>query len=663
MNLSMNLGMKFNLDFNTLNAALTSCQLTMPPTRRRRTQASSPPPPLQPSSSAKPAPSPPQVSASGRPRVKGRPPLKQTAPSSLPPIPLAPSNVKRENGLPASLPQIPKKQQHLQQQQLQQSAPLPQPPDRKSFWDILKTGDDVSKMKDPLNELFGLILDELRSRNVEESVISNIGKIKVKEEVEEEKAIVKEREEGNEDDDENIRPRKKIKLKLETEPEFEPDNAEESEIPSVYRPENPSALQDIDMGKLMKDADQLGLYDDEKARLKYKDEEEFLKCKFAVASFPKNDLQDMLPGVIPMTDFSGPKPTQQVAWNSWLSYIEPFFRNFNDEDLKFLKSEFIAPLYLSKYLNIPPSERKSDTLLNPNYIPPLGPKYSEVWSLENEGKNVKVSRLSQSLSNKLKKLNAGKGNSENLPSSIEEPDKVSCGPLTSRIISGLVDDDDNDFGELFHEMNEEETINFEKLESRLNLELKYIGIFMNVIQTLNDDSWEQDWSLHQEDDEICFQLRKLQNDLHDVEKKNNFRKSKIIPIIEEHIAWQEYISIVDDLDKQVEQYYRRRINVLPRKHKKKNHNHDEKDEQVNIVSNASFKGLLDKRSRWIEKIGSLFKSNLEMRRMPSENIFKENEGEPNEEENEDSEEENDEEEEEAENDDDEEQEEENDNGG
>ena len=81
------------------------------------------------------------------------------------------------------------------------------------------------------------------------------------------------------------------------------------------------------------------------------------------------------------------------------------------------------------------------------------------------------------------------------------------------------------------------------------------------------------------------------------------------------------------------------------------------------MSNASFKGLLDKRSRWIEKIGSLFKSNLEMRRMPSESIFKENEGEPNEEENEDSEEENDEEEEEAENDDDEEQEEENDNGG
>ncbi|GME86732.1 unnamed protein product [Ambrosiozyma monospora] len=80
------------------------------------------------------------------------------------------------------------------------------------------------------------------------------------------------------------------------------------------------------------------------------------------------------------------------------------------------------------------------------------------------------------------------------------------------------------------------------------------------------------------------------------------------------------MSILEDLDKQVEQYYRRRINVTPKKSKKKGHHNAHKDE-THLVTNASFKSLLEKRSKWIEKIGPLFKSQLEMRRMPEESIF------------------------------------------
>ena len=112
----------------------------------------------------------------------------------------------------------------------------------------------------------------------------------------------------------------------------------------------------------------------------------------------------------------------------------------------------------------------------------------------------------------------------------------------------------------------------------------------------------------------------------------------IVPVVEEQMAWQEYISILEDLDKQVEQSYRRRISVTPKKSKKKGSSsgshhsgsgggsgsssghHDLLTHQA--VANSGFRALLDKREKWIEKIGPLFPSTLEMRRMPKTDIFK-----------------------------------------
>lgn len=550
----------------------------------------------------------------------------------------------------------------------------------------------------------------------------------------------------DDDEEDGVRPRKKIKIKLE---DHEDDDeggenqsgyvkdkepikliipslkkrrdsaiidtatsasAENSDsyIPSVYRPDNGSALEHIDMEELLKVAqDQLHFYNDEDNRASAKDELGFKKRKYAVSHFPDSDLKDLLPGEIPMTDFSGPKPTQQVAWNSFTAYIEPFFRNFNEEDIKFLKQRFIASTFLSKFLNLHDAEISeianngtlstpqistlnmdgtidtdsveaahkakaiSENVLNPYYIPPLGPRYSDVWAMENEGKSIKLGRLSQSLASKMKKANSAKGTPDNFESSklenivsiCEDPDKVSCGPLTSRILSAIVSDSEDDVfkfdgkngngkstkGKAKAKVKAEEQekdqmedhfsntdtttrmvdkMSFDQLEKRLNRELQYIGIFMNVVQTLNDSSWEQDWALGKEDDEVSSELRRLQSELTKTQNENNRRKEILIPIIEEQIAWQEYMMIVEDLDKQVEQHYRRRINVTPKKSKKKG-SHEEsetsgtllKDDAAHLVSNASFRGLLDKRSRWIDKIGCLFKSPLEMRRMPEESVF------------------------------------------
>lgn len=58
---------------------------------------------------------------------------------------------------------------------------------------------------------------------------------------------------------------------------------------------------------------------------------------FSVANYPQIDITDLLPGDAPDEDFSRAKPTNQVAMNSFLTYIEPYFRPFTEEDLAFLR--------------------------------------------------------------------------------------------------------------------------------------------------------------------------------------------------------------------------------------------------------------------------------------------------------------------------------------
>ena len=58
---------------------------------------------------------------------------------------------------------------------------------------------------------------------------------------------------------------------------------------------------------------------------------------YNVASFPKSDLHDLIAGTPPDRDFSNAKPTNQVNANTFLTYLEPYFRPLNEEDIAFLK--------------------------------------------------------------------------------------------------------------------------------------------------------------------------------------------------------------------------------------------------------------------------------------------------------------------------------------
>lgn len=58
---------------------------------------------------------------------------------------------------------------------------------------------------------------------------------------------------------------------------------------------------------------------------------------YSVTAFPTKDLSDQIAGTPPDKDFSNSKPTNQVAANTFLSYVEPYVRPLTEEDIAFLR--------------------------------------------------------------------------------------------------------------------------------------------------------------------------------------------------------------------------------------------------------------------------------------------------------------------------------------
>ena len=65
--------------------------------------------------------------------------------------------------------------------------------------------------------------------------------------------------------------------------------------------------------------------------------EEEKKEIFGVTVYPQDDLSSLIAGTPPDKDFSSAKPTNQVNANTFASYLEPYLRPLNEEDMSFLK--------------------------------------------------------------------------------------------------------------------------------------------------------------------------------------------------------------------------------------------------------------------------------------------------------------------------------------
>lgn len=395
---------------------------------------------------------------------------------------------------------------------------------------------------------------------------------------------------------------------------------------------------------------ELGLFSEDNNGLETQGKE-YLKKKYGVASYPENDLKDLLPGAIPDIDFSKTKaPSNQVQFTTYQSYIESFFRPFSNEDISFTNEKYVIPPELDN--------QSYDPLVSPYLIPKLGVFYADVWAEEDAALRSKLS--SPGVQKPPLESYKPKGNLDHLVDEKMLTEDVSCGALSNRLLSAILsvheanrfDDMDKDGLGGDSGIKKEDSImdenlfsddvatqldsgdaykvtadvnDFYSMEERLKRELKYIGIFTNF--TSGDDDKPKrpgniidsdDWIIEKEDDEVCTEIRALQEELKSAVISNRRRKKFLIPILEDQLAYQEYCTILEDLDKQVDQAYIKRLKAKSKK-KKTQEVFNTAQQQA---ANSGLRALLDKRKRWINNIGKLFPPPEIMKRIPRESIFK-----------------------------------------
>lgn len=231
---------------------------------------------------------------------------------------------------------------------------------------------------------------------------------------------------------------------------------------------------------------------------------------------------------------------------------------------------------------------------------------------------------------------------------LEAMDIVSAGPLAERVLSALVeekvsaedkDQPDKD-GDPVNSMDTNggggqswrvavSKADYASFEERLKGELKYIGL-LTVPEDglgLSADSSTINWS-NREDDEICQELRKLQKQLRQRSLENVARKMILEKKVEEQLAYQEYATILDDLDKQVGDAFNKRTKSIKAKKKRSiggAGGGSSAGVQPGVAGKSiekpgigdSARAIIERRRRWIEKVGPVFRPIEKFIRVPT----------------------------------------------
>lgn len=304
---------------------------------------------------------------------------------------------------------------------------------------------------------------------------------------------------------------------------------------------------------------------------------------YSVAVFPKTDLSDQIAGDPPDKDFSSAKPSNQINFTTFSSHIEPYFRPFSEEDLAFL--------------------RERGDRISPFVLPKRGKKhYTEIWAEEDGAMAIDSTTPAR---DKLAP-NQARGNIENMEDDVAETDKLSVGPVLSRLLQAMrpearvqpsedkpmtngINGDaevkeeangDLGVGPLGEEiksvppaafMTESSSeawkkathpkLDYSQVDERIKQELRHIGM-------LPQEGFEGDYDGHF-DDEVAARLRLLQDKLREQMLVNGARKARLKQLVSERMAHQEYQTILEDLDGQVQGAYLKRTRTMGKSKKSK----------------------------------------------------------------------------------------------
>lgn len=365
---------------------------------------------------------------------------------------------------------------------------------------------------------------------------------------------------------------------------------------------------------------------------------------YSVTSYPTMDLSDQIAGVPPDKDFSNAKPSNQVTANTFLAYVEPYVRPLTEEDMAWLRERV-------SLLDMRPSMRltwSQGDRVTPFLAVPRGKRhYTEIWA-EEDG-TVLVDNSHDKLPANHPRGNVDQINDDNLSS-----DQVSTGPLASRLLSLLkfehrppTNENANGVNDLntFMDVNDSmdldgltnghdnaekplapasavadmagsksaasQRLDYVQTEDRLKNELRHIGF-------LGQDE-NPDYDAHHDDD-ISERMRLLQAELRRVMIVNGARKARLLDLAKERLAYQEYSTIHEDLDSQVQQAYLKRTRTLgkskkggPGANKPRPGSHNAAGHGTAMSLNRArdigdnARMLMDRRKRWESCIGPVFK--------------------------------------------------------
>lgn len=363
--------------------------------------------------------------------------------------------------------------------------------------------------------------------------------------------------------------------------------------------------------------------------------EEEKKEIMSVATYPHDDLADLTPGTAVDHDYSNAKPANQVTFGAFLTYLEPYVRGLTEEDVAFLKER---------------ADRSQ-----PFLIPARGTMhYRHVWAKE-DGAMVPRDPYNGRLP-----PNEARGTIEDMNDEASTTEELSSGPLLSRLLATLrhdpsggqvsgsrdgdgdvqmtnggedVDDSTTDTrpslpSTFFPELGAGKALPngivsaapvhpYANLEQRMLGELRYHGLLTP------EQSPEYDGQF---DDEVAERLRLLQSELRQVAVENAARKARVLELTEERMAMQEYSTIADDLDNQINAAYTKRNRTLNRPKKGANKARPAQGgsavASMGIGRNTVSEGvrmLMERRLQWRDQIGPVV--DYGRKRIPEESVF------------------------------------------
>lgn len=169
-------------------------------------------------------------------------------------------------------------------------------------------------------------------------------------------------------------------------------------------------------------------------------------------------------------------------------------------------------------------------------------------------------------------------------------------------------------------------LDYAQIDERLKAELRYIGF-------LGPDN-EPDYDAHYDDD-VAERLRALQSELRKQSIINGARKARILELAKERMAYQEYSTILEDLDSQVQQAYLKRTRTLGKgkKHAKRPGGAGGGSHYVGGAAGGVTKPgigdvakqLMERRRKWIDSIGPVFNKDVTEVKGEGQGVFVEGE--------------------------------------